>query len=95
MLGLGAGNMQTKASLWRDEFTGPRPATATGGRYRILIRTAVGWSQSRDKFRSLAKARESALWFLSCSGVESVRILDTNGEPSIVEVLSHLRSKPR
>ncbi|MGD9857311.1 MAG: hypothetical protein AB7U20_20405 [Planctomycetaceae bacterium] len=68
------------------------PRTPVRQRYRLLIRTTVGWSESRERFRTRRKARESALWFLSLSGVDSVRIVDRRGK--VVEIINTPR-KPR
>lgn len=63
-------------------------------RFRLLIRTTVGWSESRERFRTRDAARESALWFLSLSGVESVRIVDRRGD-AVAEIIDNPRRKPR
>lgn len=57
--------------------TMPAPATSQGGPFRVLIKTAVGWSQSRRKYKRLHSARKSALWFARQYGVELARVLDT------------------
>lgn len=66
----------------------------TAGRFYLLIRTTVGWSQSRQRFRTRRAARESALWFLSLSGVDQVRIVDRRKD-AVAEILNSPRRKPR
>ncbi|MGE0375496.1 MAG: hypothetical protein AB7I48_23795 [Planctomycetaceae bacterium] len=74
----------------------PTPTTRTPvrQRFRLLIRTTVGWSASRERFRTRRAARESALWFLSLSGVDQVRIVNRRTD-AVTEILDSPRRKPR
>ncbi|MBX3438253.1 MAG: hypothetical protein KF861_12230 [Planctomycetaceae bacterium] len=71
----------------------PVPASADAGRYRVAIRTAVGWSNSRATYKSRRNARRAALWLASLYGVHEAHVLDD--ENRTVAQFKHPRSKPR